>query len=145
MPKSPSWASFVIQVISARSRTLRARSSNSRLTTYSNAAPSHVHVPCPTPTRNRCRSPRRIRSTDSASAAAACAACSAVQTESVLPSGPSPGVLSNRSAGPVALIRNSYGMRVPAAVTTNGVGSAASPSGWISRAASWTNSIPCRS
>ena len=45
MPKSPSSYSLVIQTISALSRTLRARSSNSRLTMYSNAAPSQVQVP----------------------------------------------------------------------------------------------------
>src|SRR5450755_945241 len=67
MPKSPSSYSLVIQTMSALSRTCRARSSNSRLTAYSNAAPSQVQVPCPTPTRKRCRSPRRIRSAASSS------------------------------------------------------------------------------
>ena len=75
---------------------------------YSKAAPSQVQVPCPMPTRKRRFSPRRMRSTSSSSAAAACAACAGWQTDRLCPpSGPSPSVLSNRSAGPVALIRKS--------------------------------------
>ncbi len=45
MPKSPSSYSLVIQMISALSRTLRVRNSNSRFTAYSKAAPSQVQVP----------------------------------------------------------------------------------------------------
>ena len=71
------------------------------------AAPSQVQVPCPTPTMKRCFSPRFIRATDSANARAASVAWSAVHTEWLLASGPSPGVRSKRSCGPVALIRKS--------------------------------------
>jgi hypothetical protein len=88
-----------------RSRTPRCRSSNSRLTMYSNAAPWQVQVPWPTPTTNFWRSP------------AACALDGLVERAGRMlrvvlgahrllwPSGPRPGVLSKRSRGPVALIR----------------------------------------
>ena len=107
IPKSPNSYSLVIQTISASSRTLRALSSNSRLTMYSKAAPSQVHPPCPTPTTKRWRWPRRIRSTARSSARAASWACSGVQTDMLLASGPRPSVMSKRSRGPVALMRKS--------------------------------------
>ena len=81
------------------------RSSCSTLNVYSKAAPSQVHVPCPTPITRRWRSPRRSREMTSASWADASSAWAGVHTDTVLPSGPSPGVAAKFSRGPVALIR----------------------------------------
>ena len=64
-------------------------------------------MPWPIPTTRVCGSPAFMRAIDASRAAAAWVAWSAVQTDWVCPSGPMPSVASNRSLGPVALMRKS--------------------------------------
>ena len=74
---------------------------------YSNAAPSHVHVPWPTPTR-KC-SPLPVAHpldllVEPRGGLRGVVGKADGETVAV---GPRPGVLSKRSAGPVALMRKS--------------------------------------